>query len=166
MPPRLRCVKGVEHEINVRNTRPIKQRHYPMSDRVQEEMHKQVREMLRQGVIEPSQSSLSNPIAMARGGSAVICERLTQSPSQMPTPSRTCKTSCASCARLSLSRRSLRVPVARSQGAPPLPHCRRSPAETRCAFPWITRGGRDVGPKAPEDCIFFFGVNMVYLLFL
>ena len=62
LPPGLGCVKGVEHEIKVRETRPIKQRHYPMSDKVQEEMHKQVQDMLRQGVIEPSQSGWSSPI--------------------------------------------------------------------------------------------------------
>ena len=39
-PSGLGCVKGVEHEIKVRETRPIKQRHYLMSDKVQEEMHK------------------------------------------------------------------------------------------------------------------------------
>ena len=51
--PGLGCVKEVEHEIKVRETRPIKQRQNPMSDKVQEEMHKPVQEMLRQGIIEP-----------------------------------------------------------------------------------------------------------------
>ena len=53
LPPGLGCVKGG-------NTQPTKQRHYPMSDTVQEEMHKQVRQMLRQGVIQPSQSGWSS----------------------------------------------------------------------------------------------------------
>ena len=34
LPPGLGCVKGVEHEIKVRERRSIKQRHYPMSDKV------------------------------------------------------------------------------------------------------------------------------------
>ena len=67
-PPGLGCVKGVVHEIKVGNTRPIKQRHYPMSEKVQEEMHKQVRDMLQQVVIEPSQSGWSSPIVMTRKG--------------------------------------------------------------------------------------------------
>ena len=54
LPPGLGCVKGVEHEIHVRNARTIKQRHYPVSDKVQEEMHRQVCEMLNQGIMEPS----------------------------------------------------------------------------------------------------------------
>ena len=33
LPPGLGCVKGVEHEIHVRNARPIKQRPYPVSER-------------------------------------------------------------------------------------------------------------------------------------
>ena len=75
LPPGLGCVKGVEHEIKVRNTFPIKQRHYPMPDKVQEEMDKQVREMLRQGVIEPSQSDWLSPIVMTRksDGSRRFC---------------------------------------------------------------------------------------------
>ena len=40
LPPGLGCVKGVEYEIKVRETRPIKQRHYPMSDKEQDEMLK------------------------------------------------------------------------------------------------------------------------------
>ena len=64
LPPGLGCVKGVEHEIKVQETRPIKQRHYPMSDKVQEGMYKQVQEMLQQGIIEQSQNGWSSPIVM------------------------------------------------------------------------------------------------------
>ena len=64
LPPGLGCVKGVEHEIHVRNARPIKQRPYPVSDRVQEELHRQVCEMLNQGIIEPSKSGWSSPAVM------------------------------------------------------------------------------------------------------
>ena len=46
-----------------------------MSDEVQEEMHKQVHEMLRQGVIEPSQNGWSSPIVTTRksDGSRRFC---------------------------------------------------------------------------------------------
>ena len=56
LPPGLGYVKGVEHEITLRDTRPIKQKHYPVSDKVQEEMHRQVREILEKEVVEPSRS--------------------------------------------------------------------------------------------------------------
>ena len=74
-PPGLGCVRGIEHEIKVRDARPIKQQHYLMSDKVQEDMHKQAREMLRQGIIEPSQSGWSSPIVMTRksDGSRRFC---------------------------------------------------------------------------------------------
>ena len=65
LPPGLGCVKGVEHEIKLRDTRPIKQRHHPVSDKVQEEMHRQVWEMLQKGVIEPSRSGWSSPVVMS-----------------------------------------------------------------------------------------------------
>ena len=64
LPPGLGCVKGLEHEINVRDARPIKQRPYPVSDKVQEEMHRQTKEMLRQGIVEPSHSGWSSPVVM------------------------------------------------------------------------------------------------------
>ena len=45
-----------EHEIDVENTQPIRQKQYPISRKLEDEMHRQVREMLAAGVIEPSSS--------------------------------------------------------------------------------------------------------------
>ena len=111
LPPGLGCVKGVEHEIKVRNTRPIKQRHYPMSDKVQEEIHKQVREILRQGIIEHLQSGWSSPIVMTRkcDSSRRFCSDMRKvnavtEPDAYPLPNM--QDIFASCARQSLSRRS------------------------------------------------------------
>ena len=46
-----------------------------MSNKVQEEMRKQVQEMLRQGIIEPSQSGCSSSIVLTRksDGSRRFC---------------------------------------------------------------------------------------------
>ena len=63
LPPGLGRVEGVKHEIHVWNARPIKQRRYPVPDKVQEEMHRQVCEMLNQGIIEPSKRGWSSPAA-------------------------------------------------------------------------------------------------------
>ena len=43
-----------EHEIDVGNARAIRQKQFPISRKLEEEMHRQVREMLAAGLIEPS----------------------------------------------------------------------------------------------------------------
>ena len=45
-----------EHKIDVGNARPIRQKQFPISRKLEEEMHRQVREMLAARLIEPSSS--------------------------------------------------------------------------------------------------------------
>ena len=59
----LGCTK---HHIDVGTARPIKQRFYPVFKRLEEDMHRQVYEMLETGVIEPSTSAWSSPVVMIR----------------------------------------------------------------------------------------------------
>ena len=62
----LGCTTWAEHVIDVGNTRPIRQKQYPVSKKIQEEMHTQTKEMLEAGVIEPSSSGWSSPVVMVR----------------------------------------------------------------------------------------------------
>ncbi|XP_029679749.1 uncharacterized protein K02A2.6-like [Formica exsecta] len=55
-----------EHEIDVGTNRPIKQRCYLVSPKVQEAIHNEVDKMLGAGIIEPSYSEWSNPIVMVK----------------------------------------------------------------------------------------------------
>ena len=56
----------IEHTIDVGSARPIKQRFYLVSKKIEKEMHKQVRDMLDAGIIEPSTSGWSGPVVMVR----------------------------------------------------------------------------------------------------
>ena len=56
----------VEHEIDVGNARPIRQKQYPISRKLEEEMHRPVREMLAAGLIEPSSSPWTSPSSWCR----------------------------------------------------------------------------------------------------
>ena len=56
----------VECEIDVGDARPIKQRYYDVSKKMEEEMHKQTRRMLGMGVIEPSKSSWSSFVVLTK----------------------------------------------------------------------------------------------------
>ena len=56
----------MKHAIDVGSTKPIKQKYYPVSQKLEEEMHKLVEEMLVAGIIEPSTSGWSSPVAMVR----------------------------------------------------------------------------------------------------
>ena len=60
--------KWMKHHIDVGSVRPIKQRYYPISKKIEEEMHRQVQEMLASGVIEQSNSAWSSPVVMVRKG--------------------------------------------------------------------------------------------------
>ena len=62
----LGCTSWVEHAIDIGSTKPIKQKYYPVSQKLEEEMHKQVEEMLVAGIIEPSTSGWSSPVVMVR----------------------------------------------------------------------------------------------------
>lgn len=63
----LGCCKVAEHEIILEpNTRPIKQRYYPVSPFKQKFIDDEVEEMLKLGVIERSSSPWSSPVCLAR----------------------------------------------------------------------------------------------------
>ena len=69
--PLFRAVTGptdrVQHVIRViRNTTPIKQRYRPRNPATQEIIDREVDEMLREGVIEPSHSAWSSPVVIVR----------------------------------------------------------------------------------------------------
>ena len=55
-----------EHDISVGSAKPIKQKYYPVSKKLEETMHSQVREMLEAGIIESSTSAWSSPVVMVR----------------------------------------------------------------------------------------------------
>lgn len=55
----------VEHKIKT-NSSPIKQRYYPVNPKVQEYIDKELDQMLKLGVIEPSKSAWSNPILLVK----------------------------------------------------------------------------------------------------
>ena len=69
----LGCTSWVEHAVDVGSTRPIKQKYYPVSQKLEEEMHKQVEEMLVAGIIEPSSSDWSSPVVMVRKSNGKFC---------------------------------------------------------------------------------------------
>lgn len=65
----------LKHEINVGNTRPIKQRHYAVSPAVEKKMFDEVDRMLDLGVIEESKSAWSSPVTVVAkaGGKSRLC---------------------------------------------------------------------------------------------
>ena len=62
----LGCTQLAEHEIDVGGARPIKQRYYPVSQKIEQEMHAQVQKMLEGGIIQRSTSEWSSPVVMVR----------------------------------------------------------------------------------------------------
>ena len=62
----LGCTKWARHHIDEGTAHPIKQRYYPVSKRLKEDMLRQVYEMLESGVIEPSTSAWSSPVVIIR----------------------------------------------------------------------------------------------------
>ena len=62
----LGCTTWARHHIEVGTARPVKQRYYPVSKKLEEDMHCQVIEMLESGVIEPSTSAWTSPVVMIR----------------------------------------------------------------------------------------------------
>jgi transposase InsO family protein len=57
---------AVEHIIDVGDSKPIKQRYYPVSPYVQKLIDDEVEKMLALGVIEPSRSAWSSPVVMVK----------------------------------------------------------------------------------------------------
>ena len=70
----LRGANGVVHHIDTGDHPPIKQRSYRYGYHEQQEIERQVKEMLEAGIIRPTQSSWSNPIVLVhRDGKARLC---------------------------------------------------------------------------------------------
>uniref|UniRef100_A0ABD2X054 Reverse transcriptase domain-containing protein n=2 Tax=Trichogramma kaykai TaxID=54128 RepID=A0ABD2X054_9HYME len=70
------CTSWAEHRIIVdESQRPVKQRYYPVSKKLEEDMHSQVRELLAAGHIRRSSSEWSSPVVMVRkaNGSYRLC---------------------------------------------------------------------------------------------
>lgn len=59
--PKLGCTNLVEHKIITSSEEPIKQRYYPLSPAKQTEINTELDNMLRLGVVVPSQSPWSSP---------------------------------------------------------------------------------------------------------
>ena len=62
----LGCFKGVSHTIDTGDHRPIKQRYFCVSPAIQASMNTELDEMLRLGVVQPSNSAWSSPVVMTR----------------------------------------------------------------------------------------------------
>ena len=70
----LGCTNRAEHVITT-DSRPIKQRYYRVSPVMQAHIDKELDEMLKQGIVEPSKSAWSSPIVMVKkkDGSMRMC---------------------------------------------------------------------------------------------
>ncbi|KAH8301317.1 hypothetical protein KR018_008523, partial [Drosophila ironensis] len=53
-----------KHRIKMKDDRPVKQRYFPRNPKMQEEINRQVDELLEKGCIEPSNSPYSAPVIM------------------------------------------------------------------------------------------------------
>lgn len=65
MGDKLGCTNLVELEIRTKSS-PIKQRYYPISPALQKEVNVELETMLRDGIVEPSNSPWSSPIVMIK----------------------------------------------------------------------------------------------------
>lgn len=61
----LGCTHMVEHVIRT-NSSPIKQRHYPLSPALQKEVNLELDQMLKNGIVEPSNSPWASPIVLVK----------------------------------------------------------------------------------------------------
>ncbi|KAL1141019.1 hypothetical protein AAG570_000945 [Ranatra chinensis] len=62
----LGCTHRVKHVVDTGDSKPIKQRYYPVSPVLERAMHAELDEMLQAGVVEPSKSAWSSPVVMIR----------------------------------------------------------------------------------------------------
>lgn len=65
----------LKHHIDVGNSRPLKQRHYPVSPAIEQQMFKEVDRMISLGVVEESNSAWSSPVAIVKkpNGQVRLC---------------------------------------------------------------------------------------------
>ena len=64
--PSIGCTHLMEHTIEVTSTKPIKQKYYPVSQKLEEVMHAEVERMLDQDIIEPSTSSWFSQVVLVK----------------------------------------------------------------------------------------------------
>lgn len=63
----LPATKLVEHEIVLlESTRPVKQRYYPVSERIEAAMHKELESLVEKDIVEKSQSPWNSPVVMVK----------------------------------------------------------------------------------------------------
>ena len=60
------CTNVMKHEIKLKDTRPVKSRPYPIPYSVQDEIDKEIQQMLDLGIIEQSDSPYATPILVVR----------------------------------------------------------------------------------------------------
>jgi len=65
----------VEHQIKMKDDKPIKQRYYPKNPKIQGEINAKVDELLQMGFIQHSKSPYSSPIVMVKKktGKWILC---------------------------------------------------------------------------------------------
>jgi len=56
----------VQHQIRVKSVQPIKQRYRPRNPAMQDVINKEVEEMIKEGIIEPSRSAWSSQIVLVK----------------------------------------------------------------------------------------------------
>lgn len=61
----LGCTTMVEHKI-ITESEPIRQRHYPLSPALQKQVNEDLDQMLRDGIVEPSNSPWASPIILVK----------------------------------------------------------------------------------------------------
>lgn len=61
----LGCTNMVEHRITT-DSAPIKQRHYPISPALQRQVNEELDQMLKDGIVEPSDSPWASPIILVK----------------------------------------------------------------------------------------------------
>jgi RNase H-like domain found in reverse transcriptase/Reverse transcriptase (RNA-dependent DNA polymerase)/Integrase zinc binding domain/Integrase core domain len=66
MGTKLGCTDRETHVIDTGQAKPIKQRYYPVSPRVQENINSELDRMLLDGVVEPSSSAWSSPVLLVK----------------------------------------------------------------------------------------------------
>jgi hypothetical protein len=70
---RIGCTSLMKHDVDVGDTRPIKQRFYPVSPAILKDLDTELMDrLLKMGVIERSQRSWSNPVVVVRKPSGKI----------------------------------------------------------------------------------------------
>ena len=55
---------GVEHEIEMGDAKPVKQKSYRAAFKIREEQKRQIKNMVDQGVVRPSNSPWASPVVM------------------------------------------------------------------------------------------------------